>query len=191
MVRGLRTRMKRREIEGGVRYLTFSCYHRLALLGTPLLRDVFVLALYEARAAFGFELFAWVVMPEHVHLVILPPPGVQMATILKAIKQSVAETVIARWKKLGARVLNTITTAEGVEFWQPGGGFDRNVRNDAELCREIRYIHRNPVERGLVENPEDWAWSSVRWWMGIGDPSRPCDLPPGDARAWRAWKGYV
>lgn len=179
--------MKRREVPGRVRFITFSCYHCLALLGNPLIRDVFVLALYAARAKFGFELFAWAVMPEHVHILLRPAPGVGMAKILHTIKQSVAQTVIARWTKLGAPVLGTITTPDGVQFWQPGGGFDRNVRNESELCREIRYIHRNPVERGLVEKPEDWAWSSAQWWMGIGDPLRPGDVPPGDPRAWAAW----
>ena len=47
----------------------------------------------------------------------------------------------------------------GHRFWQKGGGFDRNVRDDAEFSREVRYVHHNPVERALVTRPEDWTWS--------------------------------
>jgi hypothetical protein len=87
-------------------------------------------------------------------------------------------------------VLDRITVRGHVRFWQRGGGFDRNVRDESELMREVCSIHRNPVERGLVENPDDWAWSSVRWWMGIGPIQQPCDPPPGNSKAWAAWKGF-
>lgn len=67
-------------------------------------------------------------------------------------------------------VLARITRADGsARFWQPGGGFDRNVRDYAELSREIEYIHHNPVRRGLVANPIDWPWSSARWYAGLRD----------------------
>lgn len=76
-------------------------------------------------------------------------------------------------------------------FWQKGGGFDRNVRDVAEFCKEVRYIHQNPVQRGLAPRPEDWEFSSVRWWMGQREAEVPCDVPPGPAEAWSNWKGYV
>lgn len=191
MPQPLRKRLKRREVIGGVRYITFSCHRRSPLLGNPSIRDVFVRALYAARARFRFELYAWVVMPEHVHLMLRPPEGLALDAILKALKQSVAQTVIARWKQLNATVLDSITVHGRIRFWQRGGGFDRNVRDQSELAREIRYIHRNPIERGLVQSPEDWVWSSLRWWMGIGSDDQPCDTPPGDPRSWAAWKGFV
>ena len=74
-------------------------------------------------------------------------------------------------------------------FWQAGGGFDRNIRDSAEMSRTIRYIHRNPLKRGLVERPEDWAWSSLRWWMGQREGQLPCEYPRGGG--WEAWQGYV
>ena len=57
-------------------------------------------------------------------------------------------------------------------FWQAGGGFDRNVVELATVHSIIDYIHANPVRRRLVERPEDWDWSSARWYAGI----RPCAI---------------
>jgi hypothetical protein len=85
-----------------------------------------------------------------------------------------------------------LRTGDGaVRFWQKGGGFDRNVRDMEEFCREVRYVHRNPVTRGLVERPEDWKWSSVRWWMGMREGEVERDPPPGDPKPWERWLGYV
>jgi putative transposase len=171
--------MKRQEVAGGIRFLTFSCEHRLQLLGNPAIRDLFVTRLAAAHTKFTFDLFAWVVMPEHVHLLLRPPPDVSAEEILDSLKKSVARRVIDRWQELGAPVLARITDPAGrTRFWQRGGGFDRNVRHRGEFAREVRYIHRNPVERGLVERPTDWSWSSARWWAGDRDGQVPCDLPP-------------
>ena len=96
------------------------------------------------------------------------------------------------WLELDAPIVDRIRTTSGrLRFWQKGGGFDRNVRNLGEFRREVRYIHRNPVKRGLVERPEDWKWSSVRWWMDRREGELECDRPPGDPRIWELWKGYA
>ena len=56
-------------------------------------------------------------------------------------------------------------------FWQPGRGYDRNIWTAEELHEKIDYIHANPVRRGLVERPGDWAWSSWRAWeLGVDQP---------------------
>jgi putative transposase len=52
-------------------------------------------------------------------------------------------------------------------FWQPGGGYDRNITSSETLLAMIEYIHANPVRRGLVARMEDWEWSSARWYAGI------------------------
>src|SRR5215218_6001918 len=68
----VRKTMKRREIPGGVRFITCSCEHRLPLFINPAISAVFEGALHAARLRFRFELFAWVVMPEHIHLLLRP-----------------------------------------------------------------------------------------------------------------------
>lgn len=153
-------RMKRREIPGGFRFVTFSCERRLPLLGHPAIR----------------ELFAWVAMPEHVHLIVRPNDRNPLDRVLEFLKKAVARRVIARWRELGAPILKKIERPDGSRrFWQKGGGFDRNIRDQAELARAIVYIHRNPVERGLVERPQDWKWSSASWWLGLTGCLVHCD----------------
>lgn len=67
--------------------------------------------------------------------------------------------------------LERITVKEGKRvrrrFWQPGSGYDRNVVEQSTLAKMINYIHLNPVRRKLVVRPEDWQWSSARWYAGI------------------------
>lgn len=187
----IRKNMKRREIPRGIRFVTFSCERRLPLLGHPSIRDVFATALAAGRRKFGFALFTRVVMPEHVHLLLRPRGEFPLDRILGCVKKSVAQRVIARWKALQAPVLGAIARPDGSpRFWQKGGGFDRNVRDEQEFAKEIRYIHRNPVTRGLVERPEDWRWSSARWWLG--QPSLVnCDRPEGGRIEWGNTKWFV
>ncbi len=187
----IRKRLRRREAPGDVRFVTFSCQRRLPLLGDPATRDMFSRELAAARLSHGFQLFAWVVMPEHVHLLLRPADGATLGAALRSLKTAVAKRVVNQWREQDDRRIAQILTARGdARFWQKGGGFDRNVRDGQEFCREVRYTHRNPVERGLVAKPEDWAWSSVRWWMGQRDGVVECDPPPGDPQSWVSWKGY-
>ena len=128
-------------------------------------------------------------MPEHVHLLVRPREGATMSRALLGLKLSVAHLVIARWREIGAPILDEITRESGSpRFWQKGGGFDRNVRDVGELSRHIRYIHRNPVERGLVSRPEDWKWSSVGWWLGDRE-GLACDPSPDGLN--NGWRGFV
>ncbi|GMV25995.1 MAG: hypothetical protein AMXMBFR58_20260 [Phycisphaerae bacterium] len=188
----IRKRMRRREVDGGLRFITFSCHRRIPLFSSPSVAWVFVRAMASARVRRKFRLIAWVVMPEHIHMIILPPDGEPLAKILAGIKTSVAKHCIGRWTEMRARILDRLADGNGTpRFWQRGGGFDRNIRGTAELCREIRYTHRNPVERGLVDRPEVWRWSSVRWWMGVRDQEVECDLPPGDDEVWKRWREFV
>jgi putative transposase len=186
-----RKRMRRREVPNGVRFVTFSCYRRMALLGTGRLRDAFVGALAGAHAAGSFDLYAWVVMPEHVHLMVRPRVGGAWAPVAAGLKTSFARLAIGRWRELGAPVLARLRQPDGSHrFWQRGGGFDRNVRDLNEFQREVRYIHRNPVERGLAADALGWRWSSAAWWAGHGG-ELACDPPPEPDIDWGAWAGYL
>jgi putative transposase len=193
---GHRKRMVRREIVGMPRFLTFSCQDRLPLLSNPRIAALTATQIAEARARFRFRLLAWVVMPEHVHLmVIASPDSPEIGRVLEFIKKSVARRVIARWREIDAPILQRLSqgAAGSPRFWQKGGGFDRNVRDTAEMTREITYIHRNPVERVLCAEPTAWAASSARWWATFtGEPGEATmidgDPPPGNG--WERWKGW-
>lgn len=152
----------------------------MQLLGTLALKDLVVRCLFDARDELAFDLFAWVVMPEHVHVLVMPPgPQIAAGAILKSIKAPAARVAIARWRELRAPVLDKITGADvTVRLWQRGGGHDRNVRDRDEFDSIIRYIHENPVRRGLVNRPEDWVWSSAAWYAGDRDHGLAPDRLP-------------
>jgi len=161
-------RRRRYEIPGHARYLTFSCRHRLPLFLNDRIKDAFTDHLASTRRAHGFRLLAWVVMPEHVHLLIVPNlPAFPLSRTLSRLKRPFAETVIRRWRSIDAPVLMRITDVDGrARFWERGGGYDRNVFSTQELHEKIEYIHANPVRRGLVERPDHWRWSSAPWYAG-------------------------
>jgi len=150
------------------RYLTCSCYRRLRLFNNPAIRDAFAGFLRQVRERSGMRLIAWVLMPEHFHIILIPTRREwPVPKILVSLKQPLAQSVIRRWRTLRAPVLPKLAGPRGTtRFWQPGGGFDRNPRTPFELSREIAYIHMNPVRRGLVKSPAEWAWSSARWYAG-------------------------
>ena len=162
---------RRLEIANQPRFLTFSCYERLPLFGNDAIKDEFAKRLELIHARRGFKLCAWVVMPEHVHLIIVPNlDEVSTPQILSAIKRPFAEFVLRRWKQLKAPILKKICVASNrYRFWQAGGGYDRNIRDEDEMLRKVEYVHVNPVNRGLVDKPVDWRWSSARWFAGIRD----------------------
>jgi putative transposase len=163
---GPRKRLRRRESSGEGRYLTCSCYRRLALLGNDAIKSAFVARLADVRREVPFQLLAWVLMPEHFHLLVIPHlPEYPVDRLLYALKAPLAQRILRRWRELEAPILPRITDPRGrPHFWQVGGGYDRNVVEEVE--EKIGYIHANPVRRGLVATAEDWPWSSARWYAG-------------------------
>ena len=157
---GFRKTRIRREHPNQARYLTFSCDHRQSFLDSLPYRDKLAEQIMNSRQHLGFLLHAWVIMPDHVHLLLTPPlPDVDVPRILSAIKRRSATLILADMRQKGIAI--------PPRFWQPGGGYDRNILGGPEFNEKIRYIHENPVRRGLVEHPEDWAWSSAPAWGGL------------------------
>jgi putative transposase len=128
-------------------FITFSCYHRQPLLGTPQARRTFETVLERVRRRHRFFITGYVVMLEHVHLLLSEPEVGKLSASIQVIKQLVS-------RRLGS-------TDE--RFWQRRY-YDFNVWTDAKRIEKLRYIHRNPVKRGLVQRPADWAWSSFKHW---------------------------
>jgi len=137
-------------------FATFSCHHRDALLGSPHSRDVFEETLERVRRWYGFFVSGYVVMPEHVHLLISEPERGALSLALQMLKQNVA---------------HRLRLPEGCPFWLPRY-YDFNVWTDDKRVEKLRYIHRNPVKRGLVARPEDWVWSSFRHYASGVDPQK-------------------
>jgi putative transposase len=143
--------------DGNLHFITFSCYRRQALLGTPQARRVFEQTLERVRRWYGFHVTGYVVMPEHVHLLVSEPERSSLAVAMQMLKQIVAQklnpTLSPKAGDKGG------ASAGGIKFWQTRY-YDFNVWTAKKRIEKLRYIHRNPVQRGLVAKPEDWPWNS-------------------------------
>ena len=128
---------------GDLHFVTFSCYRRQPYLRTPAARDLFVASLERMRQRYQFVVTGYVVMPEHVHLLMSEPRTVLLAKALQALKLSVA------------------VQREERPFWQ-ARYYDFNVFTEPKRVEKLKYMHRNPVTRALVAEPEQWVWSSFR-----------------------------
>jgi putative transposase len=143
-------------------------------------------ALQRGRSQRKFDLWAYVVMPEHVHVVLLPQPGVRISAILTTLKQSVSKRAILWLKENNPAFLTRLEDCSPAgrrshHFWQRGGGYDRNLRTVSDIHEKIDYTHNNPVRRGLVTRAADWRWSSCHAWESGEDDPIPVDresLPP-------------
>ncbi len=181
-----RKRLRHYDTPGHAHYLTFSCYRRQPLLGLDEPRRYLLGALVAARSKVAFHLWAYVIMPEHAHLLVWPFGGATVSDILRQVKLPVAKR--CRLLALGGcpdLLAAMSVTPPGVgrplRFWQRGGGYDRNLWSPGEIREKINYVHANPVRRGLVVRPTDWPWSSWRAWSEGVDEPVPIDretVPP-------------
>ena len=136
-------RLERRHSTGNLHYITFSCHNRSPYLLSPEAKSTFQTVLEETRIRYSFAIYGYVVMPEHVHLLISEPPQKPLDVALAVIKRE------------------TSTRLPKKPFWLPRY-YDFNLFTTGKFVEKLRYIHRNPISRGLVEKPEDYPWSSFR-----------------------------
>jgi putative transposase len=129
-----------------VHFLTFSCYRRQPNLASAHACATFLSALERVRLSHRLCVYGYVVMPEHVHLLMNEPERGNLARAMQSLKQGVA-------RRLALRAADS--------FWQ-ARYYDFNVWSEGKFVEKLRYIHRNPVRRGLVARPEDYLWSSFR-----------------------------
>jgi putative transposase len=142
------SRLKRYQRTGDFHFLTFSCHDRFPYLANPAARELFERMLEQTRKRYVFYVFGYVVMPEHVHLLVSEPARATLGRAIQALKTSVSKQ------------------SNQKPFWLPRY-YDFNVHSEDKRVEKLRYMHRNPVTRGLVAKPEDWPWSSF-WHHATG-----------------------
>ena len=121
-------RLERRQQTGNLHFITFSCHNRNPYLASPQAASIFEHSLESTREKYNFHLLGYVVMPEHVHLLLSEPPTRPLSTILGSLKRSVSKQ------------------RPETPFWLPRY-HDFNVFSPAKRLEKLRYLHRN---RGLV-----------------------------------------
>ncbi|MCD4825711.1 MAG: transposase [Phycisphaerae bacterium] len=167
---------KRFNIDEHARFLTFSCFKNRSFLSSQQAGVWFANSLMVARKKYGFDLWAYVLMPDHVHLLLLPRHGGDVPNILTLCKRSVTDVATSWLKKNNPVGLQKMLDVQpngkkSFRFWQRGGGYDRNIFSAIEAHEKIQYIHANPVRAGLIDSPGKWKWSSFQAWeTDIDDP---------------------
>ncbi len=177
-----RKRVRHRHDLGHCHELTFSCFRRLPLLTNDLWRRELCLAIDRAAIQHGWALTAFVLMSEHVHLLIYPTHAeARVDQLLFAIKRPFSFRIKQYLLNSHSPLIDELTVRQrpGVttfRFWQEGPGYDRNFMTETAVEAAIDYIHLNPVRRGLCKKAIDWQWSSARWYASdatYSDPEHP------------------
>ena len=183
-----RKRIKHFHVAGHFHELTFSCYRRKPLLTNDAWRERLARCIDAAFAEERFVLNAFVFMPEHVHLLVLPSnEDSNVSRLLARIKQPLSKAIKQILIEHESNLLKHLTIRERpgkscFRFWQEGPGFDRNLFTAEAVEASIDYIHANPVKRGLCQKAVAWKWSSARFYIGnVTDPSHPgLSRPPAE-----------
>ena len=131
--------------------LTFSTYLNHQFLKHAVICDFLTESINQAKSCYPFSLWAYVIMPNHVHLLIYPKEkDYSISKILGAIKRPAARKSIDWLKTHKPQYLKVLEISENnkkYHFWQKGGGYDRNIRSIDVLVNSAKYIHRNPVRK--------------------------------------------
>jgi putative transposase len=159
---------------GQLQFITSSVYRCLKLFDSQRLRLMFVELLREYRQEKGFLLIGWVLMPEHFHLPIKPEPAESTSALMQELKKRTAQRTVSLltenqgypWchKMLsGLRLPATVHSDSRYRVWERRF-YPYGVYSDRKRREKLNYMHNNPVKRGLVRSPEEWPWSSYRFY---------------------------
>jgi putative transposase len=115
----------------------------------------------------------WATRPEHIHLLLTEPEMGTPSTVMQVLKQRTAQALLPKTRRKDPRQLSLFGgEPRRRAFWQ-ARFYDFNVWTSKKRVEKLRYMHRNPVKRGLVESPEQWRWSSYRFYLlGEAGPVR-------------------
>ncbi len=159
---------------GHVHFLTFSCYHRHQFLTDDRVRTWLTDSIALAKRKHEFALWSYVIMPEHLHMVIHPQnEHYSVSRFLRDVKEPVSHRLVRHFRENAPGQLERMKARQGRRevhrLWQAGGGFDRNLTDWGRIQKAIDYIEWNPVRRGIVAAPAEWIWSSARSRAGVTD----------------------
>jgi len=176
----LKNRLERRYGQGHLHFITCSCYRRKPLLDTARKRDAFLKILDGVRTRYQFLLVGYVVMPEHIHLLLSEPKVGNPSMVMQVLKQRVARSLRRKGRRRSVNQLLLWGAGPGAlprSFWQRRF-YDFNVWSKKKRIEKLNYMHMNPVKRGLVADAKMWAWSSYRFYQYGEKTSCAPDVEP-------------
>jgi putative transposase len=161
-------------------YLTTSTYRRARLFDSERFQRNFITVLGGLRAQLGFRMVGYVLMPEHFHLLIWPSDMANPTQIMQRLAGRTAKFVLSSLRRNlqfpwcrrmleRVRLPSTVHSHAHVRVWQRRF-YDMNIWSEKKRLEKLKYMHGNPVKRGLVSSPDQWPWSSFRFY-NLGDES--------------------
>jgi REP-associated tyrosine transposase len=154
------------------RFITFCCYHRYKLLVDDTIIRIVIDCLKATLEKYNIKIFGYVIMPEHLHLVLQPPSNIKLGIVIGYFKSISAYKALAQMREnKDVRLSKLKVKLEGktrTVFWQRRC-YDHNCRTLETTLEKINYCHKNPVVRELVNSMDEWKWSSYNWYMGKSD----------------------
>ncbi len=145
-------------------FVTATTARRRPLFGDPKAAQLLISEILWSRREMGFALLAYVIMPDHIHLIVVPTTGASLSVVMQGIKGRFA------------RIWNERAGCKGT-MWQPRF-YESGVRTESQLVRWVEYIHNNPVEAGLARAAEDYPHSSA-------SPDADTDIEAYMSGSWR------
>ena len=140
-------KLKHIQLEGYAYFVTTNVYGGQTLLSEPKVADILLDAIFFLRAKRYFRLYSFVIMPDHLHLIILPQCKRTISQVMHSLKSYTAKKINNLLKRKG-------------KIWQDGF-YERIIRNEDDLREKARYIEGNPVRKGLVDEPQEYIYSSA------------------------------
>ncbi|MGA9143738.1 MAG: transposase, partial [Candidatus Acidiferrales bacterium] len=136
--------LKRRYGTGNLHFITFSCYRRLPFLRTARARNIFLIVLNEVRGRYQFAIIGYVVMPEHIHLLMSEPKKCNPSLAMQVLKQRVSRRLRYRFRaRTSARQLTLWSGTHAPRgFWQRRF-YDFNVWSRKKRTEKLHYMHMN------------------------------------------------
>jgi putative transposase len=159
---------------GQLQFITTSTYRRLKLFDSERFRWTFVQVLRRLRRETGSLLIGWVLMPEHFHLLIKPEPAESTSSWMQELKKRTAQGIIATLKENAfypwcqrmlarLRLPSSVHSDSQYRVWQRRF-VPFNVYSEKKRLEKLDYMHANPVKRRLATSPDQWPWSSYRFY---------------------------
>ncbi len=169
-------------------YLTTGTYRRARLFDSERFKRNFLTVLGGLRTELGFRIVGHVLMPEHFHLLLWPSDLANPTEIMQRLKERTAKFILnnlrtntryAWCRSMLERLALPSTVHDHADFrvWQRRF-YDMNVWSEKKRLEKLNYMHGNPVKRRLVSSPDQWPWSSFRYYNLLDSSVLPMDPMP-------------
>ncbi len=163
------TRLHHYDNLGTARFVTFACHRKYHLLTNEEDIGILLEEIEAARMEYNFSVLSYVVMPNHVHLVIYPHAAIKLGRVIGEVKSRSARKILERWRTVKDYRLSRLQVNRSgnirLVFWQRRC-YDHNCRTVETVKEKIQYCHANPVRAGFAQRIEEWRWSSYRAYLG-------------------------